>query len=172
MTTHPTPREGTRPASLRTPDLPHDFQKAWNWPEFLCEMESAFPLTPALSLGERENHPPRYDKSRRSGISSDGGRGTLSSGERARVRGNGAHVFSTGSGCLSLCRPCAFGHISRVPTSFERAKPWRTASRPRLAANGHAPRCEPRTARGPDGLATRLPLPRRGGEGRGALALN
>ena len=58
------------------------------------------PLTPALSLGERENHPPRYDKSRRSGISSDGGRGTLSFGERAGVRGNGAHVVSTGSGCL------------------------------------------------------------------------
>jgi hypothetical protein len=46
-----------------------------------------FPLTPALSLGERENHLPRCDKSRPADLSSDGRRGTLSLGERAGVRG-------------------------------------------------------------------------------------
>jgi hypothetical protein len=47
----------------------------------------SFPLTPTLSLGERENHLPRYDKSRRAGLSSDGRRGTLSPRERVEVRG-------------------------------------------------------------------------------------
>ena len=59
------------------------------------------PLTPALSRGEREN-PPRCAISRRSAIPSDGRRGTLSSGERAGVRGNWTHVISTSSGVLSL----------------------------------------------------------------------
>ena len=49
--------------------------------------EHRFPLTPALSLEERENHLPRCDKSRRAGLSGDGRRGTLSPRERAGVRG-------------------------------------------------------------------------------------
>jgi len=60
------------------------------------------PLTPALSLAERENQSPRHDKSRRPDAPSDGQPDTLSSGERARVRGNWAHVVSTSSGCLKL----------------------------------------------------------------------
>jgi len=57
--------------------------------------------TPALSLGESGNHPPRHDKSRRPGTPSDGRRGTLSAGERAGVRGNWIHLVSTAS-TLSL----------------------------------------------------------------------
>ena len=59
------------------------------------------PLTPALSLGEREN-PPRCAISRHPALPSDGRRGTLSSGERAGVRGNWTHVISTGPGVLRL----------------------------------------------------------------------
>jgi hypothetical protein len=43
-------------------------------------IDGFFPLTPALSLGERENHPPRYDKPWRPDIPSHGQRGTLSLG--------------------------------------------------------------------------------------------
>src|ERR1700690_311255 len=52
---------------------------------------------PPLSRGERANHPPRPDKSRRPGIPSDGQRGTLSAGERAGVRGDWTHLVSTAS---------------------------------------------------------------------------
>ena len=65
--------------------------------------------TPALSPEEREKHPPRCDKSRRSDILSDAQRGTLSRGERAGVRGNGAHVVSTGSRGLGLSHPRRYG---------------------------------------------------------------
>ncbi len=61
-----------------------------------------FSITPALSLGEREDHPPCGDKSERPAISRDGRGGTLSPRERAGVRGNWSHLVSTGSGFLRL----------------------------------------------------------------------
>src|SRR6185503_6442012 len=52
---------------------------------------TAFPLTPALSLGERgERHPPRTEAGRVNSSNADCG-GSLSSGERAGVRGNRAY---------------------------------------------------------------------------------
>src|ERR1035441_10475296 len=88
-------------ASPRISDPLPDSGAAWKMPELLSKPGVSFPLTPALSLGERENHPPRCDKSQRQNVPSDGHRGTLSLGERAGVRGDWAHVASTGSGCLS-----------------------------------------------------------------------
>jgi hypothetical protein len=49
--------------------------------------EHRFPLTPTLSLGERGNHLPRCDESRRAGHLSDGRRSPLSPRERVGVRG-------------------------------------------------------------------------------------
>jgi outer membrane protein, multidrug efflux system len=88
----------------RTPVSLPDLGEAWKLPEPLLKLSvpQPFPLTPALSPEERENHPPRCNKSRRSGISSDGQRGTRASGERAGVRGNRAHAVLTVSGCLRL----------------------------------------------------------------------
>jgi hypothetical protein len=62
--------------------------------------EASFPLTPALSLGERENHWPRCDESRREGIFRDERQHPLPEGE-GRVRGDRAHAVSTVSGDLS-----------------------------------------------------------------------
>ena len=80
--------------SLRIPAPLHDFGIAQDFPEPLFESGVSFPLTPALSLGEREDHSPTRDKSRRAHISSGGRRGTLSPRERAGVRGNKPHVLS------------------------------------------------------------------------------
>ena len=55
-----------------------------------------FPLTPALSPEERENYRPRGDKSKHPDISHDDRQSTLSWGETAGVRGNGAYAISTG----------------------------------------------------------------------------
>ena len=87
---------------LRTPGPLPDSGEAWNLYGLVSKSSISFPLTPALSLGEREKHPPHSDKSQRSGVPSDGQRGTLSPRERAGVRGNWAHVVSTASGCLYL----------------------------------------------------------------------
>ena len=57
--------------------------------------EHRFLLTPALSLGERENHLPRCEKSRRAGLSGDGRRDTLSPRERAGVRGKETPKFES-----------------------------------------------------------------------------
>src|ERR1035441_1045517 len=76
--------------SLRTPVPLTDSGAACGVPEPISGSGIIFPLTPALSLGERENHRPRYDKSRRAGILSDGRQGTLtqvlSLGERETHR--------------------------------------------------------------------------------------
>src|SRR5437867_4825252 len=50
-----------------------------------------FPLTPALSLGERVNRSPRGEQSRRLGPPLRHARCSLSPRERVRVRGNGAN---------------------------------------------------------------------------------
>src|SRR2546425_720349 len=50
-----------------------------------------FPLTPALSLGERVNHSLRGEQSRSYGFPLRAARYSLSLGERVRVRGNGAN---------------------------------------------------------------------------------
>jgi len=87
---------------LRTPDPLPDSGEVWNLPVPRFKLGASFPLTPALSLGERENHLPRCGKATRAGIPSDGRRGTLSRRERAGVRGNRAHAVSTARGCLRL----------------------------------------------------------------------
>jgi hypothetical protein len=95
------PSIGYKTFNLRPLGPLPDAGKTWDLPEPHPKPDVSFPLTPALSLGGRENHPPRDDKSRRSDIPSDGQPGTLSPGERAGVRGNGAQVDSTCSGRLS-----------------------------------------------------------------------
>jgi hypothetical protein len=50
-------------------------------------LDAAFPLTLALSLGEREQSTPRIGQSRVLGKSNGGGRFSLSPRERAGVRG-------------------------------------------------------------------------------------
>lgn len=74
----------------RTPAPLPDSGAACGVPEPFSRSGITFPLTPALSRGERENYRPRYDKSRRAGISSDGPHGTLtpvlSLGERENHR--------------------------------------------------------------------------------------
>src|ERR1017187_2472883 len=76
--------------SLRTPVPLTDSGAACGVPEPISGSGIIFPRTPTLSLGERENYRPRYDKSRRAGISSDGPHGTLtpvlSLGERENHR--------------------------------------------------------------------------------------
>ena len=52
-----------------------------------------FPLTPALSLGERVNHSPRGEQSRSLGFPLRDARCSLSLRERVRVRGNGATYY-------------------------------------------------------------------------------
>ena len=74
--------------SLRIPAPPHNFGVSQDFLEPLSESGVPFPLTPSLSLGERGDHAPRWDKSGRSVISNDGQRGTLSPRERDGVRGN------------------------------------------------------------------------------------
>jgi len=51
---------------------------------------SRFPLTPALSLGERVNRYVHGEQSRQLGFALRGARCSLSLWERVRVRGNGA----------------------------------------------------------------------------------
>jgi hypothetical protein len=74
-----------------------------------------FPLTPALSLGERENRSPSYGKTcdgfgrTNSGKQSSGDGGSLSLRERVRVRGNRANFV--------------FGFVATQPTiNFEEAE--------------------------------------------------
>ena len=54
-----------------------------------------FPLTPALSHGERENQSLRCEGGRRSGSSTHGRQCSLSPRERAGVRGKGACELKT-----------------------------------------------------------------------------
>src|ERR1019366_4054988 len=74
----------------RTPAPLPDSGAACGVPEPFSRSGITFPLTPAFYRGERENYRPRYDKSRRAGISSDGPHGTLtpvlSLGERENHR--------------------------------------------------------------------------------------
>src|SRR3989442_7389665 len=53
--------------------------------------DGLFPLTPALSLGERVNRSLRGEQSRSLGFPLRNARCSLSRGERVRVRGNGAN---------------------------------------------------------------------------------
>jgi hypothetical protein len=89
------PRErgegGTELLTRRT-----DSGGAWNWTGPLIESGISFPLTPTLPLGERENHRPRYNKSKRSGIFGDGRRGTLSLREGWGEGGTGLTSFPRG----------------------------------------------------------------------------
>ena len=101
----------------RTLDPLPDSGKAWNLAGPLCKSGVAFPLTPALSLGEREKHPPRDDKSPRPDILSDGQRGTFSLRERAGVRGKWAYVVPTG--CLQQLN--ALFHLTLTLFLRERA---------------------------------------------------
>ena len=74
--------------------------------EPISQSSVPFPLTPALSPEERENHPPRYDQSRRSDILERRTAWHPLLGERAGVSGNWSHVVSTGSGsAMALTLP-------------------------------------------------------------------
>src|SRR5436309_10113643 len=67
-----------------------------------------FPLTPALSLGERVNPSLRREQSRRAGFPPRDARCSLSLRERVRVRGNGANyplAFQTIPGTVELGEP-------------------------------------------------------------------
>ena len=98
-TKHPVQSATSR---LATPESHPGSGALWNLPGLLSNSGVSFPLTPALSLGERENPRLRCDKSRRAEISSDGRQGTLSPRERAGARGNRAHAVSMVSGGLRL----------------------------------------------------------------------
>src|SRR3989442_14676683 len=62
-----------------------------------CNCDAAFPLTPALSLGERENPSQRGGESSTPGSSQNGERCPLSLGERVGVRGNGLSAYPIGA---------------------------------------------------------------------------
>jgi len=96
-------RPSVASGSLRTPDPLPDFGAAWNLPEPHSKSGVGFP--PTLSFWARENHRLRCEELRRADIARDGRPGTLSSGEMAGVRGDGAHAVTRGSGARSLVAP-------------------------------------------------------------------
>jgi hypothetical protein len=67
---------------------------AQDFPEPLFESGVSFPLTPALSLGERVPRCPSFKMRQRVDLSQRGEWFSLSPRERAGVRGNKAHVLS------------------------------------------------------------------------------
>jgi len=69
-----------------TPESPVRISGTTSRGQSRCAVRGLFPLTPALSLGERVNPSPRGEQSRSLGFSLPNARYSLSLGER--VRGN------------------------------------------------------------------------------------
>jgi hypothetical protein len=120
--------------------------------------EQRFPLTPAVALGERENHLPRCDKSSRAGLSSDGRRGTLAMNPLGMVG-----TRSTASLTSGKYRDA----VERVPTRFLGRVPFRAGEGRMVAAlQFHGSGCVRQVwaredARPPDGRLGNTPQGRR-----------
>ncbi len=71
-----------------TPESPVRISRTPSRGQSRCAVRGLFPLTPALSLGERVNPSLRGEQSRSLGFSLPDARCSLSLGERVRVRGN------------------------------------------------------------------------------------